>query len=102
MDCEIKWERAINWIKAHSYWEIRTIRDDLMATREGLGRQNSKTSYRVMKKILKDGSVVINMNASCSGISCNPEPERVTKEFYAYIETGKEESNNEEGNNNGL
>ena len=88
-DCNKKWQRAEQWVRQNSVWEIRTVSEDLIETRRQSGSGYSNLYYRITKE-KQDGQAKIQFSAGClPSVYCNPNPDKAREAFNQYIQTGQ-------------
>jgi hypothetical protein len=80
-DCEIKWGRAIDWIKRNSHWTIRNQTDFMIQTYPSVGG-SAASSFLVTKLSLGSDDYKIAMTSVCDNfLACRPS----TTELRAYF-----------------
>jgi hypothetical protein len=89
-DCDLKWTRATEWLRAHSYYKIRTLNDSEIVTDTSVA---TYPGYRVTKLAQPDGSARISVQVTCGAmvIGCQPDQEaqaRVSDLLRAMDGTG--------------
>lgn len=86
--CATWWQRAQDWVRDHSSYEVQTSTDTLIKT-SGPGAGRRALAYRITKTVNDDGSATIDFAAHCdSAIGCKPDPWRAGADFKQYVRSG--------------
>ncbi|NIE66520.1 hypothetical protein [Burkholderia sp. Ax-1719] len=90
--CDIWWQRAQDWVRGHSMYEVQTVTDSLIQT-AGPGGGKRALAYEITKTSNGDGTTTIGFAAHCdSSIGCKPDPWAAGAAFKQYVRTGIEQS----------
>ncbi len=87
-DCDDKWNRAIEWVNAHSETGIRTINPNLIQTY--LIYTGDKTEkypeFSVVKYKKRDDVFTVTFTSYCDyGIPCNPSAIKRRADFVTFV-----------------
>jgi hypothetical protein len=84
-DCEVKWGRAINWVKRESKWKIQIQTDSAIQTL-GLDSGDSHSpGFIVMKVPAGNGRFRITMDSSCGCIGDLLNDPSLKASFNAFV-----------------
>jgi hypothetical protein len=86
--CDLWWQRAQDWVRSHSKYEIQTATDTLIQT-SGPGGGRRLLAYEITKTANSDGSSTIGFAAHCdSSLGCRPNPWEAGAAFKQFVRTG--------------
>lgn len=86
--CDLWWQRAQDWVRGHSKYEIQTANDTLIQT-SGPGGGRRLLAYEITKTANGDGTSTIGFAAHCdSSLGCRPNPWAAGAAFKQYVRTG--------------
>ncbi|HKT95566.1 MAG TPA: hypothetical protein VJS30_03385 [Paraburkholderia sp.] len=89
--CDIWWQRAQDWVRAHSKYEVQTVTDTLIQT-TGPGGGRRALAYEITQARNSDGTTTIGFAAHCdSSLGCKPDPWAAGAAFKQYVRTGIEQ-----------
>lgn len=87
-ECDAWWQRAQDWVRGHSKYEVQTATDTLIQT-AGPGGGKRALAYEITKTKNADGTATIGFAAHCdSSIGCKPDPWAAGAAFKQYVRTG--------------
>jgi len=73
-ECDEKWRRASDWVRANTQFQFAVDRPDLLAT-YGAIYANTDLSFVLARRKRADGTTEIVARAWCGNVvSCNPKP----------------------------
>jgi hypothetical protein len=86
--CDLWWQRAGDWVRSHSKYEVQTATDTLIRT-SGPGGGKRLLAYEITKAVNSDGTATIGFAAHCdSSLGCKPDPWTAGAAFKQYVRTG--------------
>jgi len=86
--CALWWQRAQDWVRGHSKYEIQTATDTLIQT-SGPGGGRRLLAYEITRTPNSDGTATIGFAAHCdSSLGCRPNPWTAGASFKQYVRTG--------------
>jgi hypothetical protein len=86
--CDLWWQRAEDWVRSHSKYEVQTVTDTLIQT-SGPGGGRRLLAYEITKAVNSDGTATIGFAAHCdSSLGCKPDPWTAGAAFKQYVRTG--------------
>ncbi len=86
--CDLWWQRAQDWVRSHSTYEVQTVTDSLIQT-TGPGGGKRALAYEITRAPNKDGTATIGFAAHCdSSLGCKPDPWQAGADFKQYVRTG--------------
>ncbi|CAB3780976.1 hypothetical protein LMG28688_01155 [Paraburkholderia caffeinitolerans] len=89
--CDIWWQRAQDWVRDHSKYEVQTVTDTLIQT-AGPGGGKRALAYEITRTHNSDGTTTIGFAAHCdSSLGCKPDPWAAGAAFKQYVRTGIEQ-----------
>ena len=89
-ECATWWQRAQQWVRAHSTYEVETATDTLIQT-SGPGGGKRALAYQITKTQNSDGTATIGFAAHCdSSLGCKPDPWDAGAAFKQFVRTGVE------------
>ncbi|WP_233272624.1 hypothetical protein [Paraburkholderia acidisoli] len=87
-ECALWWQRAGDWVRNHSKYEVQTATDTLIQT-SGPGGGKRLLAYEITKTANNDGTATIGFAAHCdSSLGCKPNPWTAGAAFKQYVRTG--------------
>lgn len=87
-ECNAWWQRAQQWVKTHSKYELETVTDTLIQT-SGPGGGKRALAYQITKTANSDGTATIGFAAHCdSSLGCKPDPWAAGAAFKQYVRKG--------------
>lgn len=90
-DCQVKWRRAEEWIKAHSYWPVQTVTGQIIETEGPRYRYFPKAQYRVTRQKTADNRTAIDIAVFCTvSVYCEPDSRLARAEFNYFVKSGKD------------
>jgi hypothetical protein len=90
-ECDTWWQRAQDWVRGHSKYEVQTVTDTLIQT-AGPGGGKRALAYEITKTKNGDGTTTIGFAAHCdSSLGCKPDPWAAGAAFKQYVRTGIEQ-----------
>jgi hypothetical protein len=90
--CATWWQRAQQWVRAHSIYEVETATDTLIQT-SGPGGGKRALAYQITKTQNNDGTATIGFAAHCdSSLGCKPDPWNAGAAFKQFVRTGVDSS----------
>ncbi|MCG5077797.1 hypothetical protein [Paraburkholderia tagetis] len=88
--CDIWWQRAQDWVRGNSKYEVQTVTDTLIQT-SGPGGGKRALAYEITRTHNSDGTT-IGFAAHCdSSLGCKPDPWAAGAAFKQYVRTGIEQ-----------
>lgn len=89
--CDIWWQRAQDWVRGHSKYEVQTVTDTLIQT-AGPGGGKRALAYEITRTHNSDSTTTIGFAAHCdSSLGCKPDPWAAGAAFKQYVRTGIEQ-----------
>jgi len=89
-ECATWWQRAQQWVRGHSTYEVETATDTLIQT-SGPGGGKRALAYQITKTPNPDGTATIGFAAHCdSSVGCKPDPWDAGAAFKQFVRTGVE------------
>jgi len=86
--CDLWWQRAQDWVRGHSKYEVQTVTDTLIQT-SGPGGGKRLLAFEITKAANSDGTATIGFAAHCdSSLGCKPDPWTAGAAFKQYVRTG--------------
>jgi hypothetical protein len=86
--CDLWWQRAQDWVRGHSKYEVQTATDTLIQT-SGPGGGKRLLAFEITKSANNDGTATIGFAAHCdSSLGCKPDPWSAGAVFKQYVRTG--------------
>lgn len=86
--CDLWWQRAQDWVRSHSKYEVQTATDTLIQT-SGPGGGKRLLAYEITKTANNDGTATIGFAAHCdSSLGCKPNPWEAGAAFKQFVRTG--------------
>ncbi|WP_233865517.1 hypothetical protein [Paraburkholderia adhaesiva] len=86
--CTLWWQRAQDWVRNHSKYEVQTATDTLIQT-SGPGGGKRLLAYEITKAVNNDGTATIGFAAHCdSSLGCKPDPWTAGAAFKQFVRTG--------------
>lgn len=80
-DCDAKWKRASEWVRANSRFQIAVDRPDLLAT-YGAVYANTDLSFVIARRSEAGGATQIVARAWCGNVlTCHPKPKAAMSEL---------------------
>lgn len=74
VECDEKWKRASQWVRANTRFQFAVDRDDMLAT-YGAIYANTDLSFVLVKRSTPGGGTEIAARAWCGNvITCKPKP----------------------------
>ncbi|PXW29663.1 hypothetical protein [Paraburkholderia caballeronis] len=90
--CAAWWQRAQQWVRSHSTYELQTATDTLIQT-SGPGGGKRALAYQITKTPNNDGTATIGFAAHCdSSLGCKPNPWEAGAAFKQFVRTGVDHS----------
>lgn len=84
-DCAAKWERAEQWVRQNSHWDIQTANDMVIQTERQSGYGYSNLVYKISKET-EDGKTAIHFYADCMpSVSCSPSVGKAKASFMEFV-----------------
>ncbi|HEY1611250.1 MAG TPA: hypothetical protein VGG24_18445 [Paraburkholderia sp.] len=91
-ECATWWQRAQQWVRTHSEYELETVNDTLIQT-SGPGGGKRALAYQITKTQNSDGTATIGFAAHCdSSLGCKPDPWDAGAAFKQFVRTGADPS----------
>jgi len=89
-ECATWWQRAQQWVRTHSTYELQSATDTLIQT-SGPGGGKRALAYQITKTPNDDGTATIGFAAHCdSSLGCKPNPWDAGAAFKQFVRTGVE------------
>lgn len=90
-ECEIKWQRAEQWVRENSKWPIQRATDSVIETERQRFRSYSSLYYRITKEHTPTGQALIRFDAGClPSVHCDPDPAAARTAFISHVMAGKQ------------
>lgn len=85
LDCDIKWGRALEWVKANSAYRITTYTQNIIAT-AAPKRYDESPAFTIVRIAKGDGIYRIEFQRSCQGADiCYGSPLAEKASFVSYV-----------------
>jgi hypothetical protein len=93
-ECATWWQRAQQWVRTHSTYEVETATDTLIQT-SGPGGGKRALAYQITKTQNNDGTATIGFAAHCdSSLGCKPDPWDAGAAFKQFVRSGVDKAPN--------
>jgi hypothetical protein len=90
-ECDLYWKRAELFVRSHSQYAMRVVRDDVILT-EGPYGAKIDPAFRVQKVPRGDALFEIEMRSTCANMfGCQPSPAALQVEFKRFVVVGSGE-----------
>lgn len=89
-DCDLKWNRAVNWIEENNVFPIKSQSANLIQTLGPGGYGDPRPYIQIERSIKSGGGYEFHIDAMCSNsVGCLPDRYALMISFNTFVDSGQ-------------